>query len=156
MNTHIPANIHTNAMSNTPTAQEAACDRLAQSRERLRQALRSKPSPQGTARPATSGSATAWIGGLMAKPGVNLIAQALKAVVQPTAQRHPLGLVLGSLVVGGLLAWSRPWRWILTPALLASVMPQLVSKLMGRIQPLSLVTLLARVMQRPADQPPSR
>jgi len=54
-------------------------------------------------------------------------------------------------VVGGLLAWSRPWRWILTPALLASVMPQLMSKLIGRMQPLSLVTLLTALMQRPVQ-----
>jgi len=133
------------------TTTAAACDRLLQSRERLRQALRNKPNPQDAAKPAASGSTTAWMEGLMANPSINLIAAALKAVVQPTAQRHPLGLVLGALVVGGLLAWSRPWRWILTPALLASVMPQLMSKLIGRMQPLSLVTLLTALMQRPVQ-----
>jgi len=155
MTTEMNTNIHTNTSANLPTT-AAACDRLLQSRERLRQALRSKPNPQDAAKPAAGGSTTAWMEGLMATPSINLIAEALKAVVQPTAQRHPLGLVGGALVVGGLLAWSRPWRWILTPALLASVMPQLVSKLIGRMQPLSLVTLLAELMQKKSGQASQR
>jgi hypothetical protein len=56
-----------------------------------------------------------------------LAAEAAKAVVAPLAQRHPLLLVAGALVAGGLLARSRPWRWGFGSALFAGMLPQLLS-----------------------------
>lgn len=49
------------------------------------------------------------------------------AVLEPVAQRHPWRLVLGAAALGGLLAWSRPWRWVVVPALFAGLVPQLLS-----------------------------
>jgi hypothetical protein len=49
-----------------------------------------------------------------------------QAVVQPLAKTHPVALVTVAFVVGGLLAWRRPWRWILRPALFAGLLPQLL------------------------------
>jgi hypothetical protein len=44
------------------------------------------------------------------------------AAVLPTAQRHPVGLVAGAFVVGGLLFWSRPWRWLPASVLLGALL----------------------------------
>ncbi len=56
-----------------------------------------------------------------------LAAEAAKAAVAPLAQRHPLLLVAGALVVGGLLVRSRPWRWGFSSALFAGLLPQLLA-----------------------------
>jgi hypothetical protein len=61
---------------------------LAQSRARLAQAL-----PVSTL--AQFASAAADLAGTLNLPG---------------APRHPRAWMLGALLVGGLLGWSRPWR----------------------------------------------
>jgi hypothetical protein len=137
-------------MTSTPSA----CERLAQSRERLRQAMRDVGSPPkehnhqrpGQATPFTSD----WLTQLKTVPGANLlveifqdwwakqplhltltqVAEAVKLVLQPVAQRHPYALVLGAAVAGGLLVLARPWRWISTPALMAGLLPTLVAEIM--------------------------
>ncbi len=60
-----------------------------------------------------------------ARPAVAVAAAAASATIQPIAQRHPLALVTGAALVGGLIVWSRPWRWA-RPALLAGLLPQLL------------------------------
>jgi len=82
------------------TSEQSALHRMALSRERLRQALDDASTPP--------------------------FESAARAALRPTAQRHPLGLMLGALLMGGLLVWSRPWRWLLGPALSAGWMPQLL------------------------------
>lgn len=157
-------------------------DRLALSRERLRQAMRASAAPQGSAAHLHTGR---WAADLLASlkdiPGAAVViaavtswwaqhplrlagmvaADAATAVVRPVAQRNPLGLVLGALVLGGVLAWSRPWRWLLTPALFAGLLPQLFSKAMAWVPPQSWMAVLGALMQeqtrppaqpRPADQ----
>jgi hypothetical protein len=119
----------------------AACERLTQSRQRLQLALSAAPAVPGeaaTVEPA--GLLADWLTKLTSLPGADLIKQMAcawwakhpyrlavfavtdlaKAAVLPTAQRHPLVLVAGAFAVGGLLAWSRPWR-LLTPALLMAL-----------------------------------
>jgi hypothetical protein len=81
-------------------AKPSAEDRLAQSRERLRKALYRAPAP---------------------------LTEAVKTLLLPLAQRHPLGLVLGGVALGALLGWSRPWRWLATPALVVGLLPQLLA-----------------------------
>jgi hypothetical protein len=61
---------------------------------------------------------------------LTLAAETAKVVLQPIAQRHPYGLVLGAAAAGGLLVLARPWRWISTPALVAGLLPQLVAEVM--------------------------
>ena len=92
----------------------AAVARLTSSRERLRQALH-----DSSALPARATSPLHLAG--------RLANDALKSAVSPFAQRNPLGLVLGAAICGAVVAWTRPWRW-LTPALLATLLPQLVSR----------------------------
>jgi hypothetical protein len=50
-----------------------------------------------------------------------MVGDVAKTVVMPSAQRHPLALVAGAFLAGGLLAWSRPWRWLPTSALTAAL-----------------------------------
>jgi hypothetical protein len=128
-----------------------AGERLAQSRLRLRQAMLGvAPTGGGTPR-----KPAAWWGDLKAAPGAELLialAQGwwsrhpLRAVahlvmtvgagsLQPLARRHPLPLVLGAAVVGGLLVWSRPWRRISGAALLAGLLPQLLAALQSAARP---------------------
>jgi hypothetical protein len=91
-----------------------------------------------------------WLAKMKAIPGANLlvdifqnwwakqplhsaltqVAEAVKVVLQPIAQRHPYRLVLGAAVAGGLLVLARPWRWISAPALAAGLLPALVAELM--------------------------
>ena len=106
-----------------------ATARLTLSRERLRQALRD------IARAPDHATSPLHLAGRMA-------IDALNHAVQPVAQRNPLGLVLGAAVAGGVLTWSRPWRWILTPALLATLLLPLLSRAFGTSPPLPWMKLL--------------
>jgi hypothetical protein len=119
-----------------------ACERLDLSRERLRQALLEGSAAAGD---ATGRQRPAWLQDLAALPGAGILIEALRtwwarhplqlagqvgveaarAVLQPLARSHPLALLLGALLVGGVLAWARPWRWILKPAWLAGLGLQL-------------------------------
>ncbi len=155
----------------------AAADRLALSRERLRQSLRDLSAAPGVAPgQRASGSGVAWLGGGLASiPGASLVIEALsqwwsqhplrmagtlladtaKTVLRPVAQRNPLGLVLGAAALGALLVWSRPWRWIFRPALFAGLLPQLFSTTAAHLRPLpwrALVTWLAQP-RRPVKKP---
>ena len=65
-----------------------------------------------------------------------------KSVIGPIAQRHPLKLVLGAVLVGGVLAWWRPWRRVVTPALLAGLLPQIMSKVLSNVPVQSWLSVL--------------
>lgn len=80
-------------------------------------------------------------------------ADAAKAAVQPVAQRHPIALVVGAVVVGGLVVWARPWRGALKPALLAGLLPQLVSKAIAHLPVESWLAVLSSLAQQP--EPPA-
>jgi hypothetical protein len=139
----------------------SAAARLALSRERLRREMlaRSTPRSRAGSRAASQGADAAgsswpsWQERLKTIPGAAVVIDAIagwwanhplnpiasvaveaaRAAVQPMAQRNPLGMVLLALVLGGALAWSRPWRWLLKPALFAGLVPQLVSKLVAHV-----------------------
>jgi len=136
-----------NPSDDAMTAEHSALVRLTLSRERLRQALgdASVPRHESVNQPASpsadAGSDTASTGSvahllieavrdvwsmLPLHDAVDAAAEVARSALRPTAQRHPVGLVLGALLMGGLLVWSRPWRWLLRPALSAAWMPQLL------------------------------
>lgn len=115
----------------------SASHRLAQSRSRLHQAVtmataHEKPlTAPGLATGLAKDLATGAIHQWWANHPLRLVSEvtidAARAVVQPVAQRHPVVLVAGAAAVGALLVWSQPWRWLLTPALLAGLLPKVIS-----------------------------
>lgn len=131
-------------------SQPTALERLAISRQRLRESMR--PDPQS---PDQQGSdePPAWLNALKGIPGLALVvdavqswwnqhpmrvaslvaADASKTFLRPIIQRNPIALVVGAVVVGGLLAWMRPWRGLLKPAIFAGLVPHLVSRLVANV-----------------------
>ncbi|SDP46441.1 hypothetical protein SAMN05216303_104366 [Rhodoferax sp. OV413] len=87
-----------------------------------------------------------------------LAADTTKAIVQPVARRNPLGVALGALVLGGLLVWGRPWRWILKPALFAGLSTQLLSKGIAHLPLQSWMSTLVTALQarKPEPAPPAQ
>lgn len=78
---------------------------------------------------------------------------AAKTLVRPLAQRNPLGLVLGALVVGGVLAWVKPWRGIIKPALFAGLLPQIISRAMAQVPVESWMSVLMTLAQQSTREP---
>lgn len=137
-----------------PSEKPSASARLALSRERLRTVMfeRSAPKRKAEAQRA-AGAAPSWLDRLKDIPGAGvmidavsswwsnhplhavgvLAAGAARASVQPLAQRNPVGLVLLAALLGAALVWSRPWRWLLKPALFAGLVPQIASKLVSHV-----------------------
>ena len=123
----------------------AASHRLAQSRNRLHQAVtmaapHEKPlTAPGLATGLATGLAKGAIHQWWAHHPLRLVSDvtidAARAVVQPVAQRHPVVLVAGAAAVGALLVWSQPWRWLLTPALLAGLLPKVISHALNSAPP---------------------
>ena len=132
-------------------------ERLALSRERLRVAL-----AQNAAQ-APSPLAALFPGGIgllellkTALPGTGEVIEALgtwwtQAKLRPLAERHPVALVTGSLLVGALLVWSRPWRWLSSSSFLSTLAPALVTSALasGAVQS----WILAMLAKDPAAPP---
>ena len=136
----------------TQPALQSATERLEKSRERLRSTMAADANPAGQATaPNRFFSNFEWLTALKATPGARILIDAVgawwsyhplrrnglmaadvaKTFVTPLAQRNPVALIAGAVVLGGLFAWSRPWRWLLKPAMFAGLVPQLISKVMA-------------------------
>jgi len=63
----------------------------------------------------------------------SLAEQASRRYVEPIARKNPLAVVLGSAVFGALLIASRPWRWLLRPALFIGLVPQIAAHALKRM-----------------------
>ncbi len=133
----------------------AASHRLMLSRSHLHQAVdmakaenptTAPGSKTGSATGLAKGLATGWASGLAtdalhqwwSKHPLRLVSDVTldaaktltDTVIKPVAQRHPVAVIAGAAAVGALLVWSRPWRWLLAPAVLASVLPKLLSQVL--------------------------
>jgi hypothetical protein len=158
-------------VSNLVTASE----RLVLSRERLCQAIREHASPNsGLSKSAQGTSASTWFDALKSIPGAPVLLQALtawwavhplrvvcmstagavKTVIQPLAQRHPIGLVAGAVVVGVLFVRSHPWRWLFKPALFAGLLPQILAAAAAQVPPQSWINVLTSLIQQTKAEDP--
>jgi hypothetical protein len=152
-----------------------ACERLARSRERLREALR----PAGPASAAGSGTFD-WASAFKSVPGAPALIQALRqalgalwannpvggaarlaaaaaaSMLRPLARRRPLALVLGAAAVGAALMASRPWRWA-PRALLRSGMwaglPGLMAAVVARWPVQTWLDVLSEALRHPTASP---
>src|SRR5512145_1105859 len=117
------------------------CERLALSRERLREALKAA---------AGSGSADSWLDEWRSTPAAAVLLEVLeqwwsqhplraaglaasallRSAVEPLVRRHPLLSLVGALLAGGLLVWLRPWRWVIGTTLLAGLLQRLAASAM--------------------------
>ena len=124
---------------------QRALQRLAISRERMRAHLHEASSPD---RGEGEGKSHPVLDALMSIPGAGIVVEAVRGwwsqhplhlatlvaadatrtLVRPFARRNPFVLVAGAVAVGGLIFWLKPWRGFLRPALLAGLLPQLVSQ----------------------------
>lgn len=153
----------------------SAADRLAASRERMRQAMQAAGAAEATGRQPAA-PAWGWLQSLESVPGAGVVikavrtwwaqhplriagmaaGQAAKAVIQPLAQRHPLGLVVGAALLGGLVVVTRPWRWMFRPALFAGMLPRLFQGAAAQLTAQTWTTLLFGLLQEPNQPNPDR
>lgn len=79
-------------------------------------------------------------------------AEASRNLTTPMAERHPLMLLFGAVLVGALLTLSRPWRWLVSPAVLAGLLPSLASRTIRELPVDSWLKLLASISAPAAAQ----
>lgn len=137
-------------------AEPSAADRLAASRARLRGAMMDISHPPEPAY-ASNGKLGDTIRNLFLRvktlPGVALVVdsleswwrhhplrtaglvagQASRTFARPMAQRSPATLLLGATAVGALFMLTKPWRWLLRPALFVGLVPQIATHAMRRM-----------------------
>ena len=58
---------------------------------------------------------------------LSVVQGAARRALATLADRHPLPLLGGALVAGGLVVWMRPWRGVLRPALIAGIAARLIA-----------------------------
>jgi len=134
----------------------SAIERLALSRERLRDAMMPKRRARASGPTLTDGVgayASGLVDRLRANPGTAVIldaieewwakhplhtagvmaAEATTRLAAPVAERRPLTLVFGAVFVGALLALLRPWRLLLRPAIFAGLIPAIMLRVMREL-----------------------
>lgn len=142
-------------------------ERLALSRERLRVAMQPPPAkPPGHFLGGNIGEfAKDLMSRIKSMPGLgNLLepieawwarhplrtagqvaAEASRSFATPMAERHPVMLLFGAVLVGALLALSRPWRWLVSPAVVAGLLPSLASRAIRELPVDSWLKVLASI-----------
>ena len=131
-------------------------DRLAESREHMRRLMLEKTARHRAA-PASGHAEPSFAAPLFEKlrslAGVDVIldtihhwwahhpyraaalvaGDAARTAAIPVAERHPLALVGVAALIGAVLVRLRPWRWLLRRALIAGLLPRLVSRAVASV-----------------------
>ena len=131
-------------------------ERLQQSRDRMARWMIAADGRSIARRRAASGEdcdGWSWLGSLRNNPVVALVTDAISSwwanhplhpaaglaegivrdAVAPLARRHPRTMVAGAFVVGALIVWARPWRWLFKPALFAGILSQMASHVIAQV-----------------------
>jgi hypothetical protein len=130
----------------------SAAERLAESRERLRQWMErgdgrhearrrtAAAEAEGVAPSAWDrlrglpvigvviDAASAWWSNHPLQPAASLAQGVVRDSVGPLARRRPLMMVAAAFAIGGALVWLRPWRWLVRPALFAGLVSQIATR----------------------------
>jgi len=59
--------------------------------------------------------------------------KASRTAIVPLVRQHPVAVLGSAAVVGAVIIWARPWRWLLRPALVAGVASQLAARTIARM-----------------------
>ena len=146
----------------------SAADRLAASRARLRTALLeiAHPPPRPSVFDGLGDIKTQLFDKLKSLPGATLVIDSLeswwaqhplhaaglvaeeasRSFVLPAARKNPYAVILGSVVVGALFVVSKPWKWLLRPALFIGIVPQLAAHALQRMPIESWLQMLSSVL----------
>ncbi|HEV7913517.1 MAG TPA: hypothetical protein VGP22_07100 [Albitalea sp.] len=143
--------------SDAPEASTTATQRLAASRERMRQWMlqgdRRHEARRRVQAAAEAGDAPAWMDRLRTVPVLGVVIDAMAAwwshhplqpaaslargIVQdamaPLARRHPIATVFGAFAIGVALVRWRPWRWLAKPALFAGLTTQILTRVVSSV-----------------------
>ena len=85
------------------------------------------------------------------RPALIVGLEAVNQLAVPVARRHPLRLLGVAMLGGAVLSRLKPWKWLLKsagPALAASMLPALISRLATRIP----VSTLIKAFGKPLDR----
>ena len=63
----------------------------------------------------------------------SLAEEATRRYLEPVARKNPVAVIVGGVVFGALLIASKPWRWLLRPALLIGLVPQIAAQALKRM-----------------------
>ena len=140
-----------------PDAALSARERLARSRERMSHWLAAESDDGGEEQTASDSNrprgARGWLKSLRANPlaaiavdaftdwwarhplqsSARLAEAAARETIAPLVKRHPVAVLGSAALAGALLVWSRPWRWLLKPALLTGRASQIAGRVFAHM-----------------------
>ncbi len=155
-------------------APASAADRLAASRLRLRAALMdiAHPPQRPSSFEGLRGLKAQLLDRIRAVPGADVLIQSIEGwwaqhplhavgivandaarrFILPAARTNPLAWIVGSLLVGALLVLSKPWKWLLRPALFIGLVPQLAAHALQRVPIESWIRVLDSILPARASK----
>lgn len=143
-----PAVAADSPLDNERLEARSASERLTQSRERMRRVLRGEDDggASTSVRSASDRLAQQF-------PLLDVAYMAGRQSLQHVADRHPLPLVAGAALAGGLIAWAQPWRWLLRPAVLSGLVTRALSQVPVEVVAEMLIAQLAAKASTGLERP---